>query len=64
MNSKLDFRIKKKALEDKWKDLKHFCHEITKMEDLHQSPTFQDFLWACTIFSCVVGSLFVYYVAL
>lgn len=53
-----------KALEEKWKDLKHFCQEIAKMEDLHQSPTFQDFLWASTIFSCVYGDVFSYIISL
>jgi hypothetical protein len=37
-------------MENAWSNMKHVCQEIASMEELHSSPTYEDFVWATSAF--------------
>jgi hypothetical protein len=43
-------RLQRKDMESAWSEMKHVCREIATMEELHSSPTYEDFVWATSAF--------------
>ena len=44
-------------MERSWKDVKEICRQLAKVEELHASPTFNDFVWATAAYKSLAMPL-------